>query len=397
MIRVHKIALDVNDVQVTALARSAGTARFAWNWALAEWQRQYKAGEKPNETALRRQLNAVKREQFPWMLDVSKVVPQQAIKDLGAAFKRFFRDEARYPRFKKKDKSRDSFRADNGPGTVDVSDKRIKLPKLGWFKLRERVRFAGTIKSAVVSREAGRWFVALAVETADTPEVVKSTGSGTVGVDLGVKDLAVLSDGTRIAGPKALTANLKKLRRLSKAHSRKQRGSANKKKSAMKLARLHRRIANIRKGALHKLTTHLVKTHDRIVIEDLNVRGMLANGRLARHIADVGFHEFRRQIAYKAEWADVDVIVADPWFASSKTCSICGDKHDDLRLAERTWTCGGCETRHDRDINAAVNLKNLAASSAVSACGEDRAGACPCGARETASAKQEPNGRFAHA
>ena len=396
MIRVHRIALDPNDVQATALARSAGTARFAWNWALAEWTRQYAADGTPTEAALRRQLNAIKRVDFPWMLDVSKAVPQQAIKDLGAAFKRFFRGEARYPRFKKKGKSRNGFRADNGPGTVTVSGRRIKLPKLGRLRLRERPRFTGTIKSAIVSREADRWFVAVSVDTDETPDVAAATGTGTVGVDLGVKALATLSDGTRIDGPKALAANLKKLRRLSKAHSRKQRGSANKKKSAAKLARLHRRIANIRKDALHKLTSDLVKNHDRIVIEDLNVKGMMANGRLARHIADVGFREFRRQLGYKAEWAGIEVMVANRWFPSSKTCSKCSQKSDNLTLNDRAWICGGCGTRHDRDINAARNLKTLAASSAVSACGEDRAGARPRGVRETASGKQEPNSRFAH-
>ena len=372
MIRVHRITLDPNDVQATALARSAGTARFTWNWALAEWKRQYAAGEKPNDAALRRQLNAIKRNAYPWMLDVSKSVPQQAVKDLGAAFKRFFRGEARYPRFKKKGKSRDRFRADNGPGTVTVSGRRIKLPKLGWLRLRERPRFTGTIKSAIVSREADRWFVAISVETDDIPTVAypaPTRDDNPVGVDLGVKALATLSDGTCIIGPKALDTQLKKLQRLSEAHSRKQRGSANRKKSAAKLARLHRRIANIRKDALHKLTTYLVQNHDRIVIEDLNVTGMMANGRLARLIADVGFYEFRRQLTYKAKWAGVEVIVADRWFPSSKQCSACGQKNDALILADRTWTCGGCDTRHDRDLNAARNLRHLAASSAVSACG----------------------------
>lgn len=394
MIRVHKVALDPNNRQATSLARSAGTARFAWNWALAEWQRQYEAGGKPTETALRRQLNAIKRDEFPWMLDVSKTVPQQAIKDLGVAFKRFFRGEARYPRFKKKGKRRDRFRADNGPGTVAVSGQRVKLPKLGWLRLRERVRFTGTIQSAIVLREAERWFVALSVDTADPPKVAQRPGGGPVGVDLGIKALATLSDGTRIDGPKALNRHLKQLRRLSRAHSRKQRGSNNRAQSAMRLARLHRRITNIRRDALHKLTTQLVKNHDRIVVEDLNVKGMMANERLARPIADVGFYEFRRQLSDKAQWSGTEIVVADRWFASSKRCSTCGAKHDGLKLGERAWACGGCGARHDRDLNAAINLRRLAASSAVTACGEARAGA-PW-ARETASPKQEPNGKFAH-
>jgi len=195
-----------------------------------------------------------------------------------------------------------------------------------------------------------------------------------VGVDLGVTALATLSDGTPgIVAPKPLGRSLKKLRRLSRALSRKQRGSHNRAMARTKLARLHARIAQVRSDALHKLTTYLTR-YRTIVIEDLNVAGMLANRRLSRAIADVGFFEFRRQLAYKAAMAGSRVIVADRWFASSKLCSTCGAKNEILTLAERTWICPSCGSCLDRDRNAAVNLARYAESSPASACGAEGSG-----------------------
>ena len=223
MITVHKIALDPNNKQRTYFAKASGVARFAYNWALAEWQRQHKTGEKPNEVKLRRELNALKRSQFPWMLDVTKAAPQQAIKNLGKGYAKAFKNVKigrkrgkknpyGFPVFKKKG-VHDSFRADNGPdkkhpNAVEVEGRKVKLPVIGWIRMREKLRFEGVIKSAVVSREADRWFVALSVEVeaADT-----SPGTAIIGVDLGVKDLAVVSDGRRFKASKALKLNLRRL------------------------------------------------------------------------------------------------------------------------------------------------------------------------------------------
>jgi putative transposase len=364
MILAHKIALDPNVEQAVYFARACGTARFAWNWALSEWQRQYKEGGKPSEAALRKQLNTAKREQFPWMLEVTKVAPQQAIKNLGAAFKRFFEGKAKYPRFKKKG-LHDSFRAENGPGTFAFDEKRIKLPVVGWVKMRETLRLEGKILSATVSRVADRWFVSVTVEVAHQVPVRENQAVG--GVDLGVKALATMSDGGAVEGPKALRSNLKKLRRLSRSLSRKVKGSANRRKAKAKIARLHARISNIRKDGLHKLTTELVNRFAVIGIEDLNVKGMMANGKLSRAVADMGFHEFRRQLDYKAAMAGTRIVVADRWFPSSKTCSDCGHVVPTLPLSVRDWVCPACGSVHDR--NAAINLMNIAASSAVTACG----------------------------
>lgn len=398
MLIAHRIALDPNNVQATYFARAAGTARFAYNWALAEWKRQYEAWKldnslpKPSQAALRRQLNAKKREQFPWMLEVTKNAPQMAIIQLGDAFKNFFAGRARYPQFRKKG-VHDRFTLTNDQFSIDGC--RIRIPNLGWVRMRESLRFAGKIMSATVSRVADRWFVSIAVDPVDDSHLPKAENQGAVGVDLGVSALATLSTGEAIEGPKPHKALLARLQRLSRSLSRKEKGSANRKKAKGKLAKLHARIAAIRSDALHQLTTNLTRQFHTIGIEDLNVRGMVKNRHLARSIADMGFFEFRRQLEYKAAMrGGVVVVVADRFYPSSKTCSCCGHRLDALPLALREWTCPACGTHHDRDANAAVNLKNMAVSSTVSACGEEGSGRARKSAVKLASVKQEANSRF---
>lgn len=385
---VHRMALDVTRAQDALFSQCAGIARFSWNWALDRWQREYamhqadSALPKPSEAALRRALNGIKGDEYPWMLQAPKSVPQQAIKNLGAAFKAFFTGRARYPRFKAKNISRESFRPDNGPGTFRVEGQRLKLPRIGWVRMREDLRYGNDLnpilKSVTISRSAGRWFASIAVEI--DHQAPARPISGVLGVDLGASALATLSDGTTIAGPKALGANLKRLARLQRSHARKKKGGKNRARSRARIARLHDRIRNIRQDGLHKLTTGLARSAGTVVIEDLNVRGMMANRRLARAISDMGFFEFRRQLSYKLARAGGTLIVADRFFASSKTCSNCGEKADTLPLSVRSWTCATCGAQHDRDVNAAINLKNLAGSEGplvrpVTACGVEGAGA----------------------
>jgi putative transposase len=388
VVRAHCICLKPTTAQQVYFARACGVARFAFNWALAEWRCQYAAGEKPSEIALRRRLNALKHQCFPWMSEVTKNAPQQAIKNLGRAYTNFFEDLTKYrrgeipwkrvraPRFKKKG-HHDAFRADSGPerqrpDAVQTVGKRLKLPVIGWVAMREEVRFAGRILSVTISRRADRWYASFSIEIEYAPDV--RADESVVGVDLGITALATLSDETpKVPAPKPLGRYLKKLRSLSRAMSRKQRGSRNRAKAKTKLARLHVRIANIRSDALHKLTTHLTR-YRTIVIEDLNVAGMLANRSLARAIGDVGFFEFRRQLEYKAAMAGSALIVADRWFASSKLCSTCGAKNELLTLSQRIWTCSSCGTSHDRDHNAAVNLARYAESSPALACGAEGSG-----------------------
>ena len=374
MLLVHKVELSPNNRQRTFFARACGVACFAWNWALAEWKRQYEAGGKPTEAALRRQLNAIKADEFPWMLEAPKSAPQQAIKDLGTAFGHFFRrvtagQKPGYPRFKKRG-IRDSFRADNGPpakgkDAVAVDGRRVRVPRLGWVRMREPLRFQGQVKSLVISRKADRWFAAIAVETENLPHASRKNHGGAVGVDLGIKAMATLSTGEVVTGPKPHRAKLRRLARLSRSLSRKK-----------KLSRLHKQIADIRLDAIHKFTTRLVLDYDRIGIEDLNVRGMVRNRHLSRSIMDRAFHEIRRQLEYKAGWYGAQVVVADRFFPSTKMCSGCGTVHD-MPLSRRTMRCG-CGLEIDRDLNAAINLErytSTASSAGIDACGENGAGA----------------------
>ena len=386
----HKIELDPTQAQARYFAQACGVARFAYNWALSEWVSQYKAGGKPSEAALGRKLNSLKKADYPWMSDVTKCAPQYAIKNLGAAFSRFFKKQGKYPRFKKKGKH-DSFRADNGPPdknshAVRIVGKEVTLPRIGRVRMKEVLRFQGRVLSCTVSRVAHKWFASFQVEMEREPPVRENQAA--VGVDLGVKTLAVLSDGRSFENPKALRSNLHKLKRFSRSLSRKQKGSANRRKARIKLAKLHYRISCIRKDTLHKLTHYLTKNYTDIGIEDLNVSGMVKNRKLSRAVYDVGFFEFRRQLEYKAKLYGAHVVVADRWFPSSKTCSVCGEVKPTLTLSERRWSCG-CGAIHDRDVNAAINLKNLAASSAVTACGEYSSGPSS-DVTKLNSAKQEP-------
>lgn len=378
-LRTHKVRLVPNSAALEYFTKAVGTARFAYNWGLAEWQRQYAAWKidptlpKPSEMALRKQLNAIKRTEFPWMLDVTKCAPQEALIALGVAYKNWFSSlsgkrkgpKVKAPTFKKKGRSRDSFKLSSGQFAVDGD--RLRVAGLGWVRMREALRFTGRPVSVTISRTADAWFAAITVETTETVERTRSTVA--VGVDLGVKTLATLSDGQAITGPKALGALLARLRRLSRQHSRKQKGSSNRKKAALRLARLQARIANVRNDALHKLTHRLTTEYGYVAIEDLNVAGMVKNHALARHISDASFGEFRRQLEYKAALRGVVVGVVDRFFASSKICHDCGLVNSTLSLSDRRWTCE-CGAEHDRDLTAAKNilaesLKEHAAGSVV--------------------------------
>lgn len=373
----HKIELVPNKKQEEYFVKACGAARFAYNWALEQWNKQYQAYKqdnslpKPNEFNLRKQLNAIKREQYPFLMEVTKCAPQQAIKNLGKAFTSFFKKRTKYPKFQKKGKN-DSFYMDNS--TIEVVGKRIRIPRLGWVKMRENIRFYGNIISATISRTADKWFVSIQIAIEINPQPTAIENQEAVGVDLGVADLAILSDGTKFSGSKPLKKSLKKLKRLSRSLSKKQWveeictdkdgverkrkvPSKNYLKAKTKLARLHAKIANIRKDCLHKITTYLIQKYDIICIEDLNVKGMMKNRKLARAISDMGFYEFKRQLLYKAEMCGKYIVLADRWFPSSKTCSECGHKMEKMPLSVREWECPNCHTHHDRDINAAINLK----------------------------------------
>ncbi len=338
----------------------------------------------------------------PWWAGCSKEAFSAGLDRLARALKSF--SDAKngkrkgrrvgFPRFKKRGKARDSFRYTTGV-YGPAGDRRVKLPRIGRVRVHEpmgaltsrladgRARLLG----ATVSRTARRWFVSFTVEVdreiPDTPSRRQRTG-GAVGVDLGVKHLAVLSTGETIPNPRHLATSLRRLRTASRAYTRSKPGSVGRHKRAARLARIHARVAAQRRDGLHTLTTRLAKTHDVIVVEDLHVAGMARNRHLARAVSDTGMAEVRRQLVYKTSWYGSRLVVADRWYPSSRTCSGCGRRNPSLTLSDRTFTCPSCGLAVDRDVNAAVNLRDLVAASASET--QNARG----GDRKTALARQVP-------
>ena len=361
MQRAHKIRLNPTPEQEKYLRQACGVARFCFNWALSEWQSQYENDEKPSAYILKKQFNAIRREQFPWSLEVSKCAVDTGFRNLDAAFKNFFRRckngdaKKSYPRFKSRRRSRKSCRMDGG--RVKIDGYWLKLERLDKpINMAEELRFDGEIKSVTISEDAGYWYAAVNVEV-ELPAHEHPQKS--VGIDLGIKTLAVLSDGREFENQKLLRSELRRLKRLNRELSRRQEGSNRWKCTRQKLARLYRHIANQRLDYQHKMTTEIASTYHAIGIEDLNVAGMLRNRRLALSIADAGFGEIRRQMSYKSEWYGGALVEVDRFFPSSKLCRFCGCINDNLTLADRVWACD-CGAVLDRDRNAALNIAGQA-------------------------------------
>jgi putative transposase len=353
-----KTELKLNSTQRVLLAKHAGTARHAYNWGLGLCSsilnnNKNNPEEKikfPTAIDLHKWLVALVKPENAWYYEVSKCAPQYALRHLADAFKRFFSKKGGFPKFKKKGRG-DSFTLD---GSITVDHKKVKVPIIGWIKTYERLPQGVNPKSVTISRTADRWFVSFKIEVEPT---ITEQKVDVVGVDLGVNHLAMLSTGEVFDGVKAYKKYEKKLSRLQWLNRPKQRHSANYKKAQLKIARLHRKIANIRKDTLHKITTYISKNHAVIGIEDLNVSGMLANHKLAKAISDMGFYEFRRQLEYKCELYGSKLVVVDRFFPSSKRCSNCLTVKESLSLKERTYCCSSCGFESDRDLNASINLE----------------------------------------
>ena len=300
------------------------------------------------------EFNAIKPIDFPWVFHVTKCAPEQAFANLGAAFKRFFNGQGKYPKLKKKG-VRDSFYLSNDQ--FKIAEKQIKIPKLGWVKLTESLRFSGKIVSATVSRIADKWFVSIQVQMEKSPLKVSKNQADAVGVDLGVSRLATLSNGETIEGRKPLKKLTRRLARLQRKQSKLTKGSMRNEKQKLKISKLHYRIKAIRIDGLHKLTQGLCQRFKVLCVEDLNVKGMLKNHKLAKAISDMGFYEFKRQLEYKAILFGNWISVVGQWFPSSKTCSFCGNKKESLKLSQRLYHCQTCGHQIDRDLNAAINIE----------------------------------------
>src|SRR6266516_5140624 len=365
----YRAELDLNNEQITLARKHCGAARYAYNYGLRRKQEAYKAGEKtPYAKDLHREINLLKKTEIPWIYEVRKCAAQEALRDLDKAFENFFRKVALkkqgkwkgkcgYPKFKSRKKAIGGARF---TGSIRVYPDAIQLPRMGLLRLKEHgyLPMNAHVGSATISEKAGRWYVSICVHE-EQVEPLPATGP-IIGIDLGIKTLATGSDGRTFDNPKALRSRLNALKRASRAHSRKKKGSQNRKKAQRRLARVHARISHIRRDALHKATSQIVaKTKPDqqrprvIVLEDLHIQGMLKNRKLSRAIADVGLYEFRRQIEYKARSAGVAVQTVSRWFPSSKTCSGCGTVKEELALSERTFVCEACGLTLDRDLNAA--------------------------------------------
>ena len=392
VMQAYRYALDNTPANERACRSHAGASRFAWNWGLAKVRERYEAEGKFYSAAdLHKLWNEAKKADpaLAWWSENSKCAYQEAFRDLDQALRDFIKSKkgqrkgrrVGFPKFKKRGKCRDSFRLTYW--NMRCSGNTVTLPRLGTIRTHESTRKLarrlenGTarILNATVSRTAQRWFVSFSVEVERAVPGRHARPGSAIGVDLGVKTLLTGVDDTgnvvSTAGPKALRASLRRLRRASRAHSRKRPGSANRRKSAARLARIHARVANVRADALHKATTALAARYETIVAEDLNVAGMTRNRKLARAISDQGFGTARRMLGYKTTRNGGTLVIADRWFPSSKTCSACGVVKAKLALAERKFICESCGLVIDRDVNAARNLLNLAASGAerLNACG----------------------------
>src|SRR5438270_5081389 len=393
MNRSHVIRLNVTPEQDTYFRKACGVRRHAFNWALARWKEARSKGERVTMRGLRTEYNQIKGEQFPWVYETTKCAPEQAFAGLGQAFANYWRmkregaqpklkrprkdgEEAGFPRFKSKKKDRLRFYLTNDKFSVDGQT--LHVPKLGDVNMTEELRFQGKIMSATISSRAGWWFVSIAVEV---KHEIPTHKGGSVGIDLGIKTLATLSDGEKFENQKHYRRNLGRINGLS----RKVEGCQNWWKNTKKLARAHYRIACQREDTLHKMTTHVAQTYALIGLENLNVKGMLANHCLAQAVSDASFFEVKRQLFYKSEQYGSSVQLVDRWFPSSKTCHSCGWVKEDLTLADRVWVCAQCGTVHDRDLNAAIMVESealrlvtdvpaVASSERKIACGAERSG-----------------------
>jgi putative transposase len=356
MLKAHKIRLHPTPEQAVSFAKAAGTSRFAWNWALAEWNGHNEAGEKPTALQLQKQFKEIRREQFPWTWEVSKNASDQPFLDLGKAFTAFFEGQARRPRFKSKQRSKPSFYLANDQ--LDLGDHRIWIPKLGWVNMAENLRFKGRVTGARITKTADWWFVAIQVEL---PDALPEKKPAAVGIDVGLCRLATLSTAEGVENQAFLTTALKKLRQAKKRLHRRKLGSKNRAQARKQVARLHYRITCLRDDALHKLTTRLANCDGIIGLEELNLKGLLKNRKLARSFSDAALGRLVNLLTSKMEQRGGQVQKVGRFFPSSKPCHACGWKWEEMQLSDRVFPCQNPKCAYDqfeqdRDHHASLNI-----------------------------------------
>lgn len=360
MLKAYKYRLYPNNEQKIYLAKTFGCTRFVYNRMLADGIKSYEENKDLDIKAIRYPTPAQYKKEFFWLKEVDSLALANAQMNLDKAYKNFFRDKSvGFPKFKKKSNT-SNYTTNNQNGTVYIENNHIKVPKLkSMIKLEQHREFVGIIKSCTISQvPSGKYYISILV---DTENIQLSKTDKKIGVDLGIKEFAITSDGEIFSNPKHLKKSEKRLAKLQKDLSRKQKGSNNRRKARIKVAKIYEKIANQRNDFLHKVSTQLINENQVIVIEDLKVSNMIKNHKLAKSIADVSWSEFRRMLEYKAEWYSREIIIAPSNYASSQLCSNCGNKSSQTKdLSCRTYICPVCGMIMDRDINASKNLLKLA-------------------------------------
>lgn len=352
-----RFRLNPTPAQTAACVRFAGARRFVWNWGLGQRKTHYETTTTTlSLSELDKRLTQLKRQpESVWLTEIDSQLLQQALRDLDQAFRRFFDHTARFPHFKSKKHDRLTFRI---PQRIKVQPGTVWLPKIGWVRFRQSRAIEGRITSATVSQDAcGHWWVTLMTERPVAPHPPRPIDPSNIpGIDDGVADLVVLSTGEKVAAPRFLRQAERRLRRAHQALSRTQRGSRNRTKVRQRLAQSYQRVANQRRDFLHQLSHRLLKQFDGICIQDHDLRG-LARTKLAKSLLDASLGELRRQCRYKAQWRGKVCLEINPRYPSTQVCSACLTQHRGLTLGDRVWTCPACHATHDRDLNAANNIR----------------------------------------